>query len=72
MVMGLHGKVLVAGGAIAVTSVRSCEKLPPCLIKAVSAGSKTNLPLAKDKLISEGGSISVITYLKRGRKKSLQ
>ena len=34
-VLGLHGKVLVAGRAIGVASVRSCQKLPPCLIKPV-------------------------------------
>jgi len=56
------------GGA----SVRSCEKLPPCLIKPVPAGSKTDPPLAKAKPISDGGSASVITYLRRGRKKNGQ
>jgi len=61
-VTGLHGKVLAAGeGAIGVASVRSCKKLPPCLIKPVSAGSKTDLPLPKAKSISDGGSVSVIT-----------
>ena len=51
-------------------SVRSCEKLPPCLIKPVPAGSETDPPLAKAKPTSEGGSASVITYLSRGRKKT--
>jgi len=37
--MGLCGKVLVAGGAIVVASVRSCEKLPVCLIKPVPVSS---------------------------------
>jgi len=68
-VMGLSGKVLVAGGAIGVASVRSCEKLPPCPIKPVPACSKTDPPLAKAKPVSNGGSVSVITYLRRGRKK---
>jgi len=36
-----------SGGAIGVSSVRSCEKLPPCLIKPVPAGSKMDLQLAK-------------------------
>ena len=49
-------------------SVRSCEKLPPCLIKPVPAGSKTDPLLAKDEPISDGGSASVITDLRRGRK----
>jgi len=48
--------------------VRSCEKLPPCLIKSVPASSKKDLPLAKAKPISDGGSTSGITYLRRGRK----
>jgi len=48
-----------------------CEKLreaSPVSDKPVSAGSKTDLPVAKAKPISEGGSTSVITYLRRGRK----
>jgi len=52
-----------------VASVRSCEKLPPWLIKPVPAGSKMDLPLAKAKRISGGGSASGITELRRGRKK---
>jgi len=48
--------------------VRSCEKLPPCLIKPVPAGFKMDPLLAKDKPISDGGSTSVITYLRSGRK----
>jgi len=46
--------------------VRSCEKLPPCLIKPVPAGSKMDLLLAKP--INNGGSASVITDLRRGKK----
>jgi len=68
--MGLRGKVLVGGAAIGVVSVRSCQKLPPCLIKPVPAGSKTDPPLAKAKPISDGGSASGITYLRKGRKKT--
>ena len=49
-------------------SVRSCEKLPPSLIKPVPAGSKMDLPLAKTKPISNSGSASMITYLRKGRK----
>jgi len=68
--MGLHGKVLVVGGAIGVASVRSCEKLPPCLIKPVPAGSKMDPPPPKAKPISNSGSTSVITYLRKERKKT--
>jgi len=67
-VVGLRGKVLVAGGAIGEASVRTCEKLPPCLIKPVPASSKMDPPLAKAKPISDGGSASVITYSRHGRK----
>jgi len=52
-----------------VASLRSCQKLPPCLIESVPAGSKMDLPLAKAKPISDGGSASGITQLRRGRKK---
>jgi len=68
--MGLRGKVLVAEGAVWVASVISCEKLPPYLIKPVPAGSKTDPPLPKAKPISNGGSTSVITFLRKGRKKT--
>ena len=47
--------------------MRSCENLPPCLIKPVSASSKTDPPLPNAKPISDGGSTSVITYLRRER-----
>jgi len=43
------------------TSVRSCKKLPSCLIKPVPAGSKMDLLLPKAKAISDGGSASVVT-----------
>jgi len=43
-----------------VASSRSCEKLPPCLIKPVPASSKTDPLLAKAKPISNGGSTSVV------------
>jgi len=52
--------------------VRSCEKLPTCLIKPVPASFKTDLPLAKAKPISDSGSASGITYLRKGKKKNLQ
>jgi len=52
-------------GVTEVASVRSCEKLPLCLIKPVPAGFKTDTPLAKAKPVSNDGSASVITYLRR-------
>jgi len=51
-----------------VVSLRSCQKLPPCLIEPVPAGSKTDPLLAKAKPISDSGSTSGITYLRRGKK----
>jgi len=57
-----------SGGAIGVASVRSCHKLPPCLTEPVADGSKMDPPLAKSKPISNSGSASVITYLRRGKK----
>ena len=50
-------------GAIGVASVRSCEKLPPRLIKPILAGCKMDPPLAKAKRTSDSGSASGITYL---------
>jgi len=61
-----------SGGAIGLASVRSCEKLPPCLIKPVPVISKADPPLAKAKPISDSGSISVITYLRRGEKTAVE
>ena len=66
--MGLHGKVFVAGGATGMASVRSCQKLPLCPIKLMPAGSKTDPPLAKAEPISNSGSTSGITYLRKGKK----
>jgi len=54
-----------SGGATGVASVKSCQKLPPSPTELVPAGSKTDLPLAKAKPISDCGSASGITYLKR-------
>jgi len=59
-----------SGGAIGVASVRSCKKLHLCLIKPVPASSKPDALLPKAKPISDGGSASVITYLRKGRKNS--
>jgi len=57
-----------SGGAIGVASVRSCEKLPPHLIKPVPAGSNTDLPLAKSKTISNGGKRLCDNIFKKGKK----
>ena len=48
-------------------SVRSCQKLPPCPIKLMPAGSKTDPLLAKAEPISNSGSASGITYLRKGK-----
>jgi len=53
-----------------VASVRSCEKLPPCLINPMPASSKMDPPLPKAKPISDGGSASVITHLRSRKKKN--
>jgi len=66
--MGLHGKVLVVGEPIGMASMRSCKKLPHCLITPVPAGSNMDLLLAKAKPISDSGRTSGLTYLRRGRK----
>ena len=66
--MGLRGKVLVTGGVTGVASVRSCWKLPLCLTEPTPAGSKMDPPLAKAEPISDSGSASVITYLRRKKK----
>jgi len=57
-----------SGGATVVASVRSCQKLPPCPVDLMPAGSKMDLPLAKAEPISDGGSTSGITQLRRGKK----
>jgi len=59
---------LGSGGAVGVASVRSYEKLPPCLIKPVPASSKTDPPLAKAKPSSDDGSASGIADLRSGKK----
>ena len=67
IVLGLHGKVLVAGSTTRVASVRRCQKLPPCLIEPMPASSKTDPLLAKAEPISNSGSASGITYLRKGK-----
>jgi len=50
-----------------VASVGSHEKLPPCPIELAGTGSKADPLLVKAKPISNGGSTSVTTYLRRGK-----
>ena len=66
-VLGLRGKVLVAGGATGVASVRRCQKLPLCPIEPMPASSKMDPLLAKAELISDSGSASGITSLRKGK-----
>jgi len=47
--------------------VESCGKLPMCLIEPVPAGFKTDPLLGEVEPISNSGSASVITYLRRGQ-----
>jgi len=51
-----------------VASVRSCWKLPLCLMEPVPADSMTDPPLAKPEPVSDGGSASGIANLRRGKK----
>jgi len=55
-------------GSAGVVSVRSCQKLPLCLMEPMPSCSKTDLLLAKAKPIYEGGSAFGITYLRWGKK----
>ena len=47
--------------------MRSCWKLPPCPIEPMPASSKTDPLLAEAEPISNSGSTSVITYLRKGK-----
>lgn len=49
-------------------SVRSCWKLPLCLIDTVPAGFKTDPLPPKAEPVSNSGRASVVTYLRRGEK----
>ena len=53
-------------------SVRSFQQLPPCPMEPMPAGSKTDPPLGKAKPISDGGSDSGTTDLRRGGKNLLE
>ena len=52
-------------GSTGLASVRSCQKLPPCLTEPMPAGAKMDLLLAKTEPSSNGGSPSGITRLRR-------
>jgi len=54
-------------GATGVAPVRSCQKIPPWLTEPVPADVKMDPPLTKAEPISDGGSTSVIIYLRRGK-----
>ena len=67
---GFLWKGFYSSGTMGVASVRSCQKFSPCLIKPVPASSKKmDRLLAKAEPISDGGSSSVTTYLRREKKK---
>jgi len=66
MCIGFAWQGFGSRAATGVASVRNCWKLPLGLTQPVPASSKMDLPLAKAKLITGGGSASVITYLRRG------
>lgn len=51
--------------ATEVASVRTCQKLPPCPIEPMPAGSKTDQALAK--AISVSDSSSEMTFSGRGK-----
>jgi len=58
---------LVAGAAVVAASARRHQELPPCCTETVSAGFKTDPPLAKGEPLSNAGRTSVITYLRKGK-----
>ena len=58
-----------SSGAAGVASMKSCKKPPLCSTEPMPASSKMDLPLAKAEPISDSDSTSVITYLRRGKKK---
>jgi len=69
-------QICVAGfssrGAKGVDFVRSCQKISLCPTDPMPASSKMDPSLAKAKPISDGGSISVIMYLRRGNTSAMK
>jgi len=55
-------------GGTGVSAVRSCQKISLCPTEPMTAGCRMDPSLAKTKPFSDGGSISVITYLRRKKK----
>lgn len=55
------------GGAAGIASVRRFQKLLPCLTEPMPAGSNMDSRLSKAKSMTDGGSTSVITYIRRGK-----
>lgn len=53
------------------SSIRSCQELPPCSTESMPAGSKRHPPLAKDIPISNGSSTSRIMYSRQGNETKL-
>jgi len=51
-----------------VASVRKCQKLPPCPMEPMPGGSKADPSLAKAESISNDGSASGVTDLRREKK----
>lgn len=67
-VLASHCKVSLLGWTAEVVSLRRCQKVPLCLIEAMSPGSKTELPLeAKPVSAYDGGSDSRIMYFRKGK-----
>ncbi|KAJ7425831.1 hypothetical protein WISP_20382 [Willisornis vidua] len=52
-------------GAAGEASMRSCQKIPPCVVEPMPAGSRMDPPLAKAKAIRNHSNASGITYLRR-------
>jgi len=50
-----------------VASLRRYHKFPPCLTEPMPATSKMDPLLAKAKPVSDNGSTSIITYLRKGK-----
>lgn len=63
--MGLLGKALVVGDVTGVALYEAARTFPYVQTEPTPAGSKRDPLLAKAQLISDSGSISVRTHLRR-------